>query len=326
MISGRIARMPLAVGITVAGWACGGSAGTGSVDAPIAVDGPSAVDGSVIDAAPPVDPLAGIGAVEQVAGGFMFTEGPQWRETPGDLVFSDIPASTIFRYVPGGGAPTSLRAPSGNSNGLAVDGSGALIASQHGTRSVTRDGVAIASMFEGQRLNSPNDVVVADDGTVYFTDPPYGLGNTPSALGFMGVFRLVPGGALTAEHRGATSARPNGIGLSPDGGILYVADTADGNVYAFTVGAGGALRDRRVFVATAGNPDGLAIDRSGNLFVTTRDGVEAWSPAGQRWGVIAVPQQPSNCAFGDADHRTLYITARTAVYRVRLAAPGLPRR
>ncbi len=303
---------------------CGEDGAGPGADAPPGTGADAAPAGA--DAGPPVDPLLGVGAVELVAGGFQFTEGPQWREASGDLVFSDIPASTIFRLVPGGGPPTPLRMPSGNSNGLAVDGAGVLIAAEHGTRSVTRDGVAIATTFEGQPLNSPNDVVVADDGTVYFTDPPYGLGNTPSSLGFMGVFRLAPSGALSAEHRGAAAARPNGVGLSPDGATLYVADTADGNLYAFAVGAGGALADRRVLTPTAGGPDGLAVDVAGNVFVTTSAGVEVWSPAGARWGVIPVPEQPANCAFGDADHRTLYITARTGLYQVRLAQPGLPRR
>ncbi|MDQ3370775.1 MAG: SMP-30/gluconolactonase/LRE family protein [Myxococcota bacterium] len=294
------------------------------------------VDGAPIDttrgtdAAPTFDPLVGIGDVELVQGGFMFTEGPQWREAEADLVFTDIPASTIYRYTPGGAAPTSLRSPSGNANGLAIDGAGALIAAQHGTRSVTRNGTAIVSTFEAKKLNSPNDVIVADDGTIYFTDPPYGIpqGQT-SELGFMGVFRIAPGGTLTAEHRGPTSARPNGIGLSPDGATLYVADTADGKLYRFPVQAGGALGTREVHATTAGSPDGLAIDIAGNIFVTTSGGIEVFAPTGTRHGNIPLPggaQAPANCAFGDADHRTLYITARTQLLRVRLANPGLPRR
>ena len=308
-------RLTLLLALAVVGCDDGGGAG---IDAP-------GGDASGGDAPATFDPLAGAGAVELVRGGYMFTEGPQWRAAEGDLVFTDIPANTIYRLVPGA-TPTVLRMPSSNANGLAVDEDGALIAAEHGSRSVTRDAVAIASMFEGAQLNSPNDVIVADDGTIYFTDPPYGLGGTPSALGFMGVFRLPPGGPLVAEHRGAAPSRPNGIGLSPDGSMLYVADTADGMLYAFPVGAGGALGARTVLAQTAGNPDGLAIDTGGNILVATAAGIEAFSPTGARWGSLAMVEQPSNCAFGDDDARTLYITARTSVYKVRLAHAGLPRR
>jgi gluconolactonase len=297
--------------------ACGGD---GGVQTPDVRD--EFADGPV----PMFDPLPGIGNVEMVQGGYMFTEGPQWREATGDLVFSDIPANTIYRYT-GSGAPVVHRMPSGNSNGLAIDPLGRLVAAEHGSRGVTQDGLAVASMFEGKALNSPNDVVVAASSTIYFTDPPYGLSNPNlSAQQFNGVYRLVPGGPLLAEYRGDLNAtRPNGIGLSPDQGTLYVADTQDGKVYKFTVASDGALSGRTMFVMTQGNPDGLAIDTGGNIFVTTSGGVEVFSPTGTRWGNIATPMVPANCAFGDADHKTLYITARTTVYRVRLANAGLPR-
>lgn len=301
--------------------ACGGS---GS-DNPM-VD--ASVDGAPGDAPPQMmfDPLPGIGQVELVRGGYMFTEGPQWREAEQDLVFTDIPANTIHRYT-GAGVPTVLEMPSGNANGLAMDTSGALIAAEHGTRAVTRNNTIIVSQFEGQNLSSPNDAVVADDGTIYFTDPPYGLMGRPRGVPFNGVYRFTPNGTLTAEYRGdANTTRPNGIGLSPDGKTLYVADTADGRVYKLAINPDGTTANRTMFVMTAGNPDGLAIDTGGNVFVTTSAGVEVFSPTGQRWGNITVPMQPANCAFGDADHKTLYITARTGLYRVRLANAGLPKR
>jgi gluconolactonase len=289
-----------------------------------------AIDASVMDEmvpadAPMFDPLAGIGAVETVQGGYIFTEGPQWREATSDLVFSDINGNTIYRYT-GTGAPVVHKMPSNMSNGLAIDGAGKLVAAEHGSRSVTRDGTQIASTFEAKQLNSPNDAIVAADGTIYFTDPPFGLpGGTPSALGFMGVFRIAPDGTLTAERRGGTAERPNGIGLAPDGKTVYVADSADGKVYRYAVGAGGALGERQPFVTTAGGPDGLAIDTGGNVFVTTSGGVEVFAPSGTRWGNITTPMQPANCAFGGTDHKTLFITARTTVYRVKLANAGLPR-
>ena len=307
------------VGIGLCLAACGGGGGGGDAGSGDALP----------DTMPRVDPLMGIGAVELVDGGHEFLEGPQWRDAEGDLVFSDIPRDTSYRMQPGS-APVVFRSPSGNSNGHAVDPAGAVLAAEHGTRSVTRTVGAgtttVIDRFEGSRLNSPNDVVVADDGTIYFTDPPYGITDPERELAFVGVFRVAPGGAITAEYRGGLGERPNGIGLSPDGAAVYVADTADGNLYRFAIEGTGALGTRDLVTATSGNPDGLAIDAAGNVFVSTTAGIEVFAPDGSRWGAIAVDEQPANCAFGDADHRTLYITARTSLYKVRLANAGLPRR
>lgn len=305
--------------------ACGGSSSTGDggpaiVDAGFTEDG----DPGGPDAGPPQNPLTGIGAVELVEEGFQFTEGPQWRETTGDLLFTDISANQIKRYVPGG-AVTTFRDGTQGANGLAVDGDGVLHAAVGGGKNVSRVEdeafVALVDDFEGDAFNSPNDLVIADDGTIYFTDPPFnGLG----PLGFAGVFRLAPAGALHVEDERPASARPNGLALSPDGSVLYVADTT-GKVARYAVGADGALGEP-ADLADAPNGDGMAVDAAGNLFVTASDGVRVFAPDGTAWGTIAVPRQPSNCAFGDADHRTLYITARQGLYKVRLAGPGLPTR
>ncbi len=284
-------------------------------------------DGGGIDAAA-VDPLLGIGAVTTVGTGYMFTEGPQWRAATADLVFSDIPAATIYRWT-GSGAPTVFRAASGNSNGLTLDPAGTLVACEHGARRVARgDGATpttIVDRFEGLRLNSPNDAVVRSDGTIYFTDPPYGIQDNQRELTFMGVFRVAPGGAVTAERRGALSERPNGIALSPAASLLYVSDSEASMVRVFDVAAGGGLSGARTFVTTPTGPDGMAVDAAGNLYVSTSAGVAVFAPDGQRWGTIAVPQQPSNVGFGGAGDRTLFITARTGVYQVTLVGPGLPR-
>ncbi len=306
--------------------ACGG--GDDAVDP---VDGGAndggANDGGGLDAARG-DPLVGIGTVTPVMTGYMFTEGPQWRAGAGEFVFSDIPANRIYRWTPGGAAPASFRQPSGNANGLAVDPQGQLIACEHGTRRISRgngpDPTTVVERFETRRFNSPNDAVVRSDGTIYFTDPPYGLEGAPAELDFMGVFRVAPGGAVTAERRGALTERPNGLALAPDQRTLYVGDSEAALVRAFTVAAGGALSEARTFVTPASTPDGMAVDVDGNLFVATSQGVEVYRADGHRWGVIAIPQQPSNCAFGGVDGRTLLVTARTGVYQVTVANPGLP--
>jgi gluconolactonase len=273
-----------------------------------------------------VNPLTGAGSVELVQGGYMFVEGPQWRDAEGVLLFTDIPATTIYQYTPGGSAPTVFRMPSGESNGLAIDPNGAVISAQHNNHMIARDGNEIVSIFENNRLNSPNDVTVDTDGTIYFTDPPYGLPQGVTAQPFNGVFRIAPNGDVTAEYRGAMTERPNGIGLSLDSKQLYVADTVDGKIWSFPINADHSLGTRTMLAMTSGGPDGLAIDGGGNIFVATSAGIDVFSPSGTKWGTIAVPMQPANCAFGDTDHKTLYITARTALYKVRLANAGMPRR
>jgi gluconolactonase len=267
--------------------------------------------------------------VELVADGFVFTEGPTWRSREQWLQFSDIPANTIYRLTPPDDI-TVFRADSGESNGLDSDVDGLLLAAEHANRRVSRtlpNGtvVTVASQYLGDPLNSPNDIAVRSDGTIYFTDPPYGINPaTEQVLEFNGVFRVAPSGGLTAEWEGAKSTRPNGLVLSPDERILYVADST-GGIMAFDVNADGSLTAERPFVAALQNADGMAMDTGGNLFVTTVEGVQVFDPSGSSWGVIEVPdgRVPANCAFGGADARTLYITAREALYRVLLENPGL---
>jgi len=276
------------------------------------------------------DPLEGIGTAELVADGFEFTEGPTWRTAEQRLLFSDIPGDTIFELTP----PDSIvvfRISSGNANGLDSDVDGLLLAAEHGNRRVSRtlsDGtiVDVASEYLGDPLNSPNDIAVRSDGMIYFTDPPYGIDpDTEQVLEFNGVFRVDPVGKLTAEWMGAKSTRPNGLVLSPDERILYVADTTGGVTMAFDLDPDGSLSGQRVFVDDVFFPDGMAIDTGGNLFVTTALGVRVYDPEGNLWGTIEIPDGriPANCAFGGDDARTLYITATEALYKVSLVHPGL---
>lgn len=275
-----------------------------------------------------IDPLMGRGDVEKVRGGFMFTEGPVWIASKGMLHFTDIPADTIHQLQPPV-TVTVFRMPSGKSNGLGLDAQGRLIASEHDNRRVSRtlaDGtvVTVADRWQGKRLNSPNDNITRSDGTIYFTDPPYGVpAGQARELDFQGVFRVDPAGTLHLESMDMN--RPNGLVLSPDEKTLYVADTEDGLVRKFAVRPDGSLGPPTMFVpSTGGGGDGMAMDDAGNLYVTTNTGVQVYQPNGMTWGTIPVPEVPTNCTFGDADRKTLYITARTSLYRVTLNVPGLP--
>ncbi len=218
--------------------------------------------------------------------------------------------------------------PTGRSNGLGLDPLGRLIASEGDNRRVSRtlaDGtvVTVADRWQGKRLNSPNDNIARSDGTIYFTDPPYGVpAGQARELDFQGVFRVDPAGMLHLESRDMN--RPNGVALSPDEKTLYVDDTADALVRKFPVRPDGSLGPPTMFVpSTGGGGDGMAVDDAGNLYVATDAGVKVYKPNGMTWGVISLPEVPSNCTFGGSDRRTLYITAKTSLYRVTLKVPGL---
>jgi gluconolactonase len=285
---------------------------------------PAATDAPATPAADPDNPLVGRGELELVAGGFGWTEGPQWKQDEGVLLFTDLVDPTIYRLGTED-EPTPFRKPSNSANGLAFDPQGRLLVAERETRRITRtetDGTVttIAESFEGVPLNDPNDLAVRSDGTIYFTDPLYA--DHPTELDFHGVFRIAPDGTLTAERRGAIAEQPNGIALSPDETRLYVANWADDLVWVFDVAADGALSEARTFADVGYQPDGMAVDDAGNLFVTTADGIQVYAPDGTLWGVIDVPEYPANVAFGGADGRTLYITATRSVFRVQLANPG----
>jgi gluconolactonase len=277
--------------------------------------------------------IVGDAQVEKVADGFQFTEGPVW--VPDEyLVFSDIPADTIYKWSPGEGKAEVFRRPSGHSNGLTLDRQGRLVACEHDRRlsRTEPDGtvVTLAERYQGKRLNSPNDIVVKSDGRIYFTDPPYGLPGQSEGkeLDVNGVYRLDPeDGTLALVD--ASFERPNGLAFSPDESVLYVDDSYGGHVRAFDVGEDGMLSNGRVFVklerpGAAGVPDGMKVDVHGNVFCTGPGGVWVVAPSGEVLGTIDVPEVPANLAWGDEDLKTLYITARTGLYRIRLRTGGAP--
>ncbi|MBE2253273.1 MAG: SMP-30/gluconolactonase/LRE family protein [Myxococcus sp.] len=244
------------------------------------------------------------------------------------LLFSDIPASRILQLSPPA-TFTTFRSPSSNANGLALAPNGDLIICQQSGGQVVRlrpDGGTsiVAATWDGGRLNSPNDAIVRSDGTIYFTDPTYGATGT---VGFRGVYRVSPSGELSLVYS-TTTGQPNGVAFSPDESVLYVADSERSEVRRFDVAADGTTSNNARFTATnQGGPggtggDGIATDDNGNLYVSMSLGVKVYRPDAGYLGRIVVPQTPANCAFGDADRRTLYITARTALYRVRLNVPG----
>ena len=271
------------------------------------------------------NPLVDRGPVELVLAAFEFTEGPAWRPDHGDLLFSDIPANTIYRYDPASGELGAFRSPSRNSNGL-LWRDGKLYAAEHSGRRVSvsegdAEPVSVVERFGDARLNSPNDMALAADGTLYFTDPPYGLGETPSEIGACNVYRLQPGGELELLVPGDFEARPNGIALSPDERWLYVGYSRAGDVRAYDL-AGDAPLAPRPFAKAAGGVDGMVVDAAGNLYVTSRAGVEVFAPDGHRWGWIDFPAKPANCTLGGPDGKTLFVTARNGLYSVRLPNAG----
>lgn len=260
---------------------------------------------------------------ERIAAGFKFTEGPLWHPD-GYLLFSDIYSNRIVKWTPDVQV-TTFRSPSGYSNGLTFDRQGRLLACEHSNRRVSRteaDGrvVTLADRYQGKRLNSPNDLVVKSDGSIYFTDPPYGVSPEKRELTFQGVYRIATDGTLTLLVDDFD--KPNGLALSPDEKVLYIADMGRKHVRAFDVQPDGTLANGRVF-AELGGPDGMKVNEQGHLYVAGSVGTWVFDASGRHLGTIVTPEVPANCAFGGPDRRTLFITARPSVYRVRVETPGM---
>jgi gluconolactonase len=273
-------------------------------------------------------------AAEKLAGGFLFTEGPLWHGRDRYLLFSDMPGDHLRKWTAGRGIET-FRKPCAQSNGLTWDRQGRLVVCQHATSTLTRteadaSSVVLASHHQGRELNSPNDVVVRSDGAIYFTDPVYGrkeyYGNPrPLQLDFRGVWRVgadARSPVLLADDFG----QPNGLCFSLDERHLFVNDTERRHIRRFDVAADGSLADGRVWAETKGTgpgaPDGMKIDSAGNIYCCGPGGIHVFAPDAACLGVIGLPEPVANFCFGDDDLRSLYITASTSLYRVRVATPG----
>ncbi len=257
------------------------------------------------------------GDVTLVSEGYMFTEGPVWIADEG-WVFSDVRGDTLYRPD-----KTIFRKPSNNTNGLALDGEGRLIACESGLKRITRtekDGsiTVLADNFGGKSLNSTNDVTVGPDGGIYFTDPGV---TKKTALSTNGVYRIDPATGTVSEL--STTARyPNGIGFSPDGKTMYVADYMGVVIRQFDVADDGSVSNERTFCKVS-NPDGFAIDEQGNLWTSCREGICIFDKYGKLLETFEVPMKPTNCAFGGDDGKTLFITARKGVFQVKTNVKGL---
>ena len=285
--------------------------------------------------------------IEKLAGGFSFIEGPVWVREGGFLLFSDPNTNTIYRWTPDGqvsvwrtksgyAGPDIAAYKQPGSNGIALDAMGRVTIDQHGNRRVIRierngSVTVLADAYQGKRLNSPNDLVYKSDGSLYFTDPPFGLpkgfGDPAKETPFSGVYRWQDGEVtlLTTDFTG-----PNGIAFSPDEKYLYVDnwDPAKKVIMRYPVKADGTLDQGTVFFdITKSVPgddawDGLKVDTNGNVYAAGPGGVYILNPAGKHLGTIVVPEHVANFAWGDADLRTLFLAASTGLYRIRLATQG----
>jgi gluconolactonase len=333
---------------------------------------PSEVNVEVVRNDPAMDEVIGPNPkLFKLADGFKFTEGPIWvNKDGGYLLFSDPNANTIYKYAPDGNVKGNLevfRTPSGysgadiaeygqpGSNGLTLDSQGRLTINQHGNHRVVRDEkdgaqTILADSYEGKRLNSPNDLVYRSDGTLFFTDPPFGFPkafeDARKQLPFSGVFSIYKGKLQLVSK---DFSGPNGIAFSPDEKYLYVGNwprALTGQhpragddlvneigekhkaIMRYEVQADGTLRNGKLFFDFTSAPgedglDGIKVDQKGNLYVSAPGGLWVISPEGNHLGTIITSRHPHNMAWGDADGKTLYLCARSGLYRIRLNIAGV---
>ena len=281
-------------------------------------------------------------AVERLATGFKFTEGPIWNAAESFLLFSDMPGDVRRRWTEADGVSEVMR-PANKCNGMVYDAEGRLLVCEHSTSALVRetpDGEreALATHFGGKELNSPNDVITRSDGTIYFSDPWFGrmpvFGvERERELGFQGVYMIPPGGEVELVVGEDEFEMPNGLCFSPDESLLYINDTPNARIRVYDVGADGSLSNGRLFLGDIGDgevdhgaPDGMKCDERGDIWVTGPGGLWVIDPAGEHLGVIEVPEVVGNLAWGGAGWRTLFIPSSTSVYSIetKVASARLP--
>jgi gluconolactonase len=288
---------------------------------------PGMAAGQQADAESMIEPL---GPIETVASTFAFTEGPAW-DPRGALYFSDIPNATIHR-LSAGDELSALTTDSRHANGLLIAADGSMLACQMDGQVVRYDlesgqATVLAAGYQGQRFNAPNDLVNDDSGGIYFTDPLF-RAPQPLPQGVQAVYYIAAAGEVRRVSEDLPA--PNGIGLSPDGKRLYVIPSQQAEMLVYDVAGPGQLSRGRTLCRLrqpAGKDntggDGMAVDVQGNLYITTNLGVEIFSPQGVHRGLVVFPQQPANVTFGGKDRKTMYVTARTGLYRVQMPIAGL---
>jgi gluconolactonase len=270
-------------------------------------------------------PVPSTAKIEKLATGFKQPEGPVWIDSLG-ILFSDIQGNKIYRWSPVDSTLTDYLKPSDSSNGLTLDRQGRLILTQMAKRRVSRQETngtitPLVSTYHGKKFNSPNDVVVKSDGSIIFTDPDFNtpLGQTKE-MGFKGIFRISPTGIISVID--TTFDKPNGICFSPDETKLYVNESPLGKIYAWDIVNDSTLQNKKLFytIPLGGYADGMKVDPDGNIFCTGPKGIWVISPSGVCLDTILMPgnASASNCNWGDADRKSLYITSGSSLYRIRL--------
>jgi sugar lactone lactonase YvrE len=261
--------------------------------------------------------------IERVASKLSYADSPLWsRES--FLLYSDTPNNKIYKLTHGSD-PSLFRADSQGATGMTFDAQGRLYVCETGARRVTRTDKkgqteVLAHAWQGKKLNAPNDIVVRKDGHVYFTDPAFGKQLDSRELDYYGIYHINPKGEVSVAAK--WKSRPNGIALSPNGRTLYVSDSDERTVRAFDIEKDGAPVNERVLISgIAGIPDGIRTDERGNLYVAAKE-VYVYSSAGKQISHINLGETPSNLAWGDNDFGTLYVSARSSVYRIRLDTKG----